>query len=369
MICAGFEPHQRREIDELIDAGVGGVALFARNIAGGPNEVAAHIADLKARATGAGHPLYVGIDQEGGRVARLREGFSRVPSMRELGATGDLNLIRDAGDLVGRELRAVGVDVNWAPCVDVDTNPANPVIATRSFGRDPAFVSAAGVALLEGLQRRGVAACAKHFPGHGDTSQDSHHDLPRLRHDLARLEAVELPPFEACIRAGVASVMSAHVIFEPLDGHAPATLSPLVLGGLLRDRFGFDGVIFTDDMEMAAVAAHFGFEDAVVRAVLAGADVLTICHSPERQRGAISAIVAAVRDGRIGEGRLHESARRIERLCERYVHPLPAEPSIGVFATEEHQRLRQRVEGAGTQERAADPTVFRPGDQGITLNA
>jgi beta-N-acetylhexosaminidase len=233
--------------------------------------------------------------------------------MRALGDTGDEVLAREAGRLLGSELRAVGIDQDFAPVVDVDTNPANPVIGDRSLSRDPEVVSRLGAALAQGLQAAGVAACAKHFPGHGDTSQDSHRDLPRLPHALARLEQVELAPFRALARAGVASVMTAHVVFEALDPVRPATLSPAVMR-LLRDRVGFEGCAISDDLEMKAVSEHFPLEEAAPAAVAAGVDALLVCHQAEVQHRAVDLVRAAVERGEIPAARIAEARARIARL-------------------------------------------------------
>ena len=236
LFCVGFHgTSPSPEVKELVRRGVHGVILFARNVVDA-EQVAALVAELK---TYAGRPLLVAVDQEGGRVARLRgpQGFTELPPMRALGERGDAALAREVGALLGRELRAVGIDQDYAPVVDVDTNPANPVIGDRAFSRDPEVVGRLGAALAEGLQAQGVAACAKHFPGHGDTSQDSHLELPCLPHAMERLDRVELAPFRALARAGVAAVMTAHVVFEALDPVRPATLSAKVMR-LLRERDG-----------------------------------------------------------------------------------------------------------------------------------
>ena len=352
-LCCGFDSAHRDDLDALIDRGLGGVVLFSRNITGGPDEVAALTADLKRRA--GDRPLYVAVDQEGGRVARLREGFTAVPAMREI--TSDA-LAADAGTVLGRELRAVNIDVNFAPVADVDTNPLNPVIGDRSFGRDPSTVGRRAAALLTAMQAEGVAACAKHFPGHGDTSQDSHTSLPTLPHDLARLDRIELPPFRDCVAAGAASVMTAHVLLPALDADVPATLSRRVLTGLLRDRLGYDGVVFSDDLEMAGVAAHHDLGDAAVRTVLAGADVALICHTPARQVAALDALEKAIRDGALSRERLAQSLRRLDALCARFVRPPTGVRPTEAFASAVHQRLRQRVV-SGVAE-GADPTRYHP---------
>jgi beta-N-acetylhexosaminidase len=320
LFCVGFHGKTASaEVKELVRRGVHGVVLFSRNVEDAA-QVASLVAELK---TLAGRPLLVAIDQEGGRVARLRapQGFTELPPMRALGDTADPALAREVGALLGRELRAVGIDQDYAPVVDVDTNPANPVIGDRALSRDPEVVGRLGAALAEGLQSQGVAACAKHFPGHGDTSQDSHKDLPRLPHALERLRAVELLPFRALARAGVASVMTAHVVFEALDPRRPATLSPEVMR-LLREEAGFEGCAVSDDLEMKAVAEHFPLEEAAPGAIAAGVDALLVCHRAEVQHRAIDLVRRAVEEGRVARGRLAEARARVAALL-RYAGPPP----------------------------------------------
>jgi beta-N-acetylhexosaminidase len=352
LLCVGFQgTTPSPEVLELIRRGVHGVVLFARNVVDA-EQVAALSAELKRAA---GRPLLVAIDQEGGRVARLRapEGFTELPPMRALGELGDAALAREVGALLGRELRAVGVDQDYAPVVDVDTNPANPVIGDRSLSRDPEVVGRLGAALAQGLQSAGVAACAKHFPGHGDTSQDSHKDLPRLPHALERLERVELAPFRALARAGVAAVMTAHVVFEALDPRRPATLSPEVMR-LLRDRVGFQGCAISDDLEMKAVAEHFPLEEAAPGSVAAGVDALLVCHTPDVQHRAIDLVRAAVEDGRISRARLAEARARVSALCA-YAGPAPDPRTVRArLRTREHLAIAARIPRHAT---GHDPTV------------
>jgi beta-N-acetylhexosaminidase len=283
-------------------------------------------------------------------VQRLREPFTIIPPMRAVGQAGDAGLAYELGRVLARELRAVNVDMDLAPVLDVDTNPANPVIGARSFGRTPQLVSEMGVALLRGLQDAGVAACAKHFPGHGDTSQDSHHDLPRLEHAMDRLESVELIPFRAAIGAGVAAIMSAHVIFTPIDAARPATLSRPVLDGLLRKQLGFAGPIVSDAMEMKAIADHFGFADAIVRGADAGIDLFMVCHSAAQQNEAIDALVHAVERGDLSRERLDDAGRRLDALFARYVKPPRRGPLPERIGSAEHRavahRVTQRVDAA-----------------------
>jgi beta-N-acetylhexosaminidase len=335
LFCVGFAgTAPSPEVLELVRRGVYGVVLFSRNV-----ESAAQVAELThALKRAAGRPLLVSVDQEGGRVARLRarHGFTELPPMRALGDAGDEGLAREVGALLGRELRAVGIDQDYAPVVDVDTNPANPVIGDRSPGRDPERVARIGAALARGLQSEGVAACAKHFPGHGDTSQDSHAELPRLPHGLERLRAVELRPFRTLARAGVASVMTAHVVFEALDPSRPATLSPSVMR-LLREDCGFDGPALSDDLEMAAVAAHFPLEVAVPGALAAGVDALLVCHRAEVAHRAIDLARAAVERGTVTKERLAEARRRVGALVG-WAAP-PQEPRSGLAALRRPEAL------------------------------
>ncbi|MCA9660772.1 MAG: beta-N-acetylhexosaminidase, partial [Myxococcales bacterium] len=212
----------------------------------------------------------------GGRVQRLRDPFTVWPPMRRVGEHGDLEATAAVAEALAVELADYGIGLDFAPVVDVDTNPQNPVIGDRSFARTAAKVSDHARAFIRAMQGRGVAACAKHFPGHGDTTSDSHLELPRLEHDLDRLRAVELPPFAAAVAAEVATVMTAHVLFPRLDRKRPATLSPPIMA-ILREELGYDGFIFSDDLEMRAVADHFSVEQRTYGPLEAGVDGLLVC--------------------------------------------------------------------------------------------
>jgi beta-N-acetylhexosaminidase len=351
LLCVGFHGDRPSpEVLELIRRGVRGVILFSRNLVDA-EQVAGLTGALKREA---GRPLLISIDQEGGRVARLRarHGFTELPPMRRLGEADDERLAFDAGALVGRELRSVGVDLDYAPVVDVDTNPLNPVIGDRSLSRQPERVGRLGAALARGLQSAGVAACAKHFPGHGDTSQDSHLTLPRLAHSLDRLEAVELPPFTALARAGVAAVMTAHVVIESLDRLRPATLSPAVLR-LLRETCGFDGACISDDLEMKGISQHVPLEVAAPGAVAAGVDQLLVCHTAAVQHRTIDLVRAAVETGRISRARLAEATARVEGLL-RWAGPPPDPRAVrAALRTREHLALAETLGGPGA---GHDPT-------------
>jgi len=302
--------------------GVGQVILFARNV-DGPEQVAELVRELQGIAREAGHdlPLMVGVDQEGGRVARLRAPWTVWPSLRALGRLDSPEHAERMGRALADELLPCGIRWDFAPVVDVDTNPKNPVIGDRSFGADAGLVGRLGAAMVRGLQGGGVAACAKHFPGHGDTDLDSHHDLPAVTHSRSRLEEVELPPFRAALDAGVAAVMTCHVLVPELDETRPATLSPTIVPALLREGMKFDGVVVTDDMEMKAVAKGWGAGEAAVLAAAAGCDLIAFCKTPASQVEAIEALVRAQEQERLKVRAMDDAVARLRRLKETFLLP------------------------------------------------
>lgn len=321
VLTVGFEGHLLGDsLKRLLDANVAGVVLFARNI-----DTAAQVAELvRSIKEYAGRPIYVGIDQEGGLVQRLRRGFTRFPAMRSVGLQKDVALAHQVGRILGQELRAVGVDVNFAPVLDVDTNPNNPVIGSRSLSSDPALVARLGVAMGQGMQSSGVASCGKHFPGHGDTAQDSHIDLPRLNHSLERLWSVELVPFRAWADAKLAALMTAHVVFECVEAHLPATMSRFVLDDILRKKLQYDGLVFSDDLEMKAICEHFGYQQAALFGLAAGVDNFLCCHSEHVARNLLGYVTRGVLEGTVDKQRLDEARRRSNTLAETWARP--AEP-------------------------------------------
>jgi beta-N-acetylhexosaminidase len=340
MFCIGFEGASiTSELRDVIQRGVSSVILFTRNYQS-PAQLAELCCEIKSLASSERSPsdgggIMICIDQEGGRVQRLREPFTIIPSMREIGRRNDSIEARKVGRVMARELRAVNIDMNLAPVLDVDSNPHNPVIGERSFGSDPHLVARMGCALIDGLQSSGMAACGKHFPGHGDTSIDSHLDLPRLIHDIDRLKRVDLLPFAAAIKSGVSSIMCAHVLFDALDPEFPATMSAAVIDQLLRKQMKFDGVVCSDDLEMKAIIDHYGIEDAVVRGASAGVDLFFVCKEHELQYRAIDALSAAVKRGDVSTQRIKESNRRLDALFETYVRPGSrwSERSVTMFSS------------------------------------
>jgi len=263
----------------------------------------------------------IAVDQEGGRVSRLPKGFTIFPPCEVLGRCNSTELAYAAAATIAKELRAVGINMNMAPVLDVNSNPDNPVIGDRAFGSTPDPVSELGWATAAGLQDHQVVACGKHFPGHGDTNADSHKELPVVEVPRERLDLIELPPFRHAVAQGVATVMTAHVLYRALDEKLPATLSSMIITDLLRHNMRYDGMVLTDDLEMHAIIDHYGIEDAAVRAVLAGCDVLLICKDRDREVAAFTAIEQAVASGIISIERLNLSVARIVRVKERFVAP------------------------------------------------
>ncbi|WP_328620346.1 glycoside hydrolase family 3 protein [Streptomyces sp. NBC_00354] len=297
-----------------VGEGLTAVGLFGRNIAS-PEQLAALTAQLRAERD----DVLVAIDEEGGDVTRLEvRGGSSFPGNLALGAVDDTALTRDVARELGRRLAQCGVNLNWAPSADVNSNPDNPVIGVRSFGADTHLAARHTAAYVEGLQAAGVAACTKHFPGHGDTNVDSHHALPRIDVDLDTLVARELVPFRAAIEAGTKAVMSAHILVPALDPTRPATLSPQILTGLLRKELGYEGLIVTDGMEMNAIAGTYGIERGSVLAIAAGADAICVGGGLADEATVLrlqGALVAAVREGALPAERLADAAARVRALA------------------------------------------------------
>ncbi|MFG3118175.1 glycoside hydrolase family 3 protein [Streptomyces sp. NPDC048197] len=331
------------------------VGLFGRNVAN-PGQLAA----LTGRLRREREDVLVAVDEEGGDVTRLEvRGGSSFPGNHALGAVDDPALTRAVARELGRRLAECGITLNWAPSADVNSNPDNPVIGVRSFGADPHLVARHTAAYVEGLQSAGVAACTKHFPGHGDTAVDSHLDLPRITADLATLQERELVPFRAAVAAGTRAVMSAHILLPALDGDRPATLSPAALHGLLRapateGGLGFDGLIVTDGMEMQAISATYGIERGSVLALAAGADAICVGGGLADEDIVLrlrDALVAAVRDGELPEERLADAAARVRALARWTVAAGEgaagerAAPAPGIGLTAARRALRRTAGG------------------------
>jgi beta-N-acetylhexosaminidase len=325
---------------------LGGVTLFSRNI-----EAAEQVAELSVdlQALAGDVPLWVSVDQEGGRVARLRKPFTEWPPMAVLGRSGSADLASRFAAALGAELRAVGVTLDYAPVLDIHTNPQNPVIGDRALADSAAEVARLGAAIVRALQDNGVAACGKHFPGHGDTSVDSHLDLPLVEHPPDRIRRVECVPFREAIDAGVAFVMTAHLLVPSLDDERPATLSPRIVQAMLREELGFPGVILSDDLEMKAIAKSYAVPEAAVQAIVAGCDAVLVCSGDvEMQAATLEALVYAVEQDRISYKRLEDAHKRLRRAKERFLAaPVAQAPGSArlrqVLGCDAHQRIAEEM--------------------------
>ncbi|MBT9144977.1 MAG: Beta-hexosaminidase [candidate division WS2 bacterium] len=321
LIMAGFpSPNFDRYMEKLIkEYNVGNIILFSRNI-GSIGDTAELISLIQLNMIKYNQvPAFIGVDQEGGDVSRIRHTSLMFPCNMAFGAAGIPGSTRQQGLFTGEKLRAMGINLNIAPVLDVNNNPENPIIGTRSYGDHPDKVAELGCAYIEGLQHKGVVATAKHFPGHGDTDIDTHLGLPSVSYGRDRLEKVELYPFQKAVEAGVAAVMTAHIIFPVLDGESrPATISYPILTELLRRQMGFQGIIITDCIEMKAVLDNYGVEKTAVEALKAGADMICISHTLDFQIRSVEAIKNAVKSGELSELRIDESVGRILGLKEKY---------------------------------------------------
>jgi beta-N-acetylhexosaminidase len=306
---------------------LGGIILFARNVSA-PEQVAE--ISREARTMAQELPLWVSVDQEGGRVARLKAPFTIWPPMLTLGRSGDEGLAERFAAALAAELKAVGITLDYTPVLDILTNPKNPVIGDRALAERAEDVARLGRTIVRVLQREGIAACGKHFPGHGDTAVDSHHELPLVEHPPDRLDAVELVPFRAAIAEGVAAIMTAHILMPAMDEERPATLSPAIVDGLLKQKLGFGGLVVSDDLEMRAISGRYGLPEATVAAIAAGCDAVLMCGaSQEPQAAALEALVKAVEDGALPVKRVEDALARHRRMKERFLAPARPAPLTG----------------------------------------
>jgi beta-N-acetylhexosaminidase len=330
-------PDALRDIVASFD--LGGVIYFARNIAEPVQvlELSREVAALRRD-----WPLWIAVDQEGGRVARLKSPFTEWPPAITLGRSGDESLARRFAGALAAELAAVGINLNTAPVLDVLTRRENPAVGDRALAERAEDVARLGVAIATALQAAGVAACGKHFPGHGDTGVDSHEELPVLEHDRRRLDAVELVPFRRAIEAGIAAIMTAHLLVLPLDEERPASMSPRIVQQLLKDALGFQGVVFSDDLGMKAVSATRSLGEAAVDAIAAGTDAVLLCNSsPEEQMIAIETIIRARETDRIAATRVDDAFRRQRLVKERFLAPSARRDAgpVGIIGSAAHRAV------------------------------
>jgi beta-N-acetylhexosaminidase len=347
LAIVGFDGHSvPAEVKALArEFDLGGVIFFARNVES-PEQVAELSRDSQALRSEL--PLWVSVDQEGGRVARLKRPFTEWPPMMTLGRAGaPLNdaLAERFARALAAELHAVGISLDYTPVLDVLTNPKNPVIGDRALAERAEDVARLGSIIIRTLQGEGIAACGKHFPGHGDTGVDSHFELPLIEHPPDRLDAVELVPFKAAIAAGVAAIMTAHILIPALDEEWPGTLSPTIVDGLLKKKLGYQGLVLSDDLEMKAISGRYGHNEATVRAIEAGCDAVLMCApKPEEQMAALEAIVHAVERDRLPLKRVEDALARHRRVKERFLAPPRSRAVTGaalraILGRDEHQAV------------------------------
>jgi beta-N-acetylhexosaminidase len=338
---AGYTiPPELRSLAREFD--LGGVIFFKRNVQH-PEQVAE--LSFEAQLLAQELPLWVSVDQEGGRVARLKRPFTEWPPMITLGRSGDEELARRFAKALADELKAVGISLDFAPVLDVHTNPKNPVIGDRALSERAEDVARLGRAIIQTLQGEGIAACGKHFPGHGDTSTDPHHEGALIEHPPDRLNAVELVPFRAAIDAGVAAIMTAHILVPALDEERPATLSSAIVGGLLKEQLGYGGLVLSDDLGMRAISDRYTLPEATVASIAAGCDAVLMCgDNQEPQVAALEAVIRAVEDGRLPVKRVDDALGRHRRAKERFLatsrrRPLGGSTLRASLGRDDHQAI------------------------------
>ncbi|MFT6396273.1 MAG: beta-N-acetylhexosaminidase [Bradymonadia bacterium] len=343
MLVAGFDgPSLPKHVAAALREGsLGGVILFARNV-DTPDQVAS--LNAQVYATRQDRLPIVSVDQEGGRVQRIKEPATRIPPMGMVGAANDADLCAKVGEVIGDELEAMGFNVDFAPIADVFTNPENTVIGDRAFGTDPEHCGRMAGALMLGLNQAGITACAKHFPGHGDTLLDSHFDLPQIDHGIERLRKVELRPFQRLIAARVPMIMTAHIMVPSIDTTHPITFSQNAISELLRQRLHFQGVVVSDDLEMKAVADRYSIEEMMALGVRAGVDLYLVCHTHEKWVEAFESLVHMGEKSSADRERIAMSAGRLRKLEVDYFRPWTRPNDLTTrLGTAEHHAIIDQV--------------------------
>ncbi len=336
------------EAEFIVKNNIGGIALFARNIES-PQQVHALCTQIQAvrHKTRDKTPLFIGVDQEGGRVARLKVApFTQWPALASLGKLDSTSVAFKFAMDMGAELQAVGINTNFAPSVDVLTNPTNTAIGDRSLSSDPEVVAKLASALVRGYIKSGIIPCAKHFPGHGNTVADSHEELPVEDITPERLRNVELVPFKKVIRARLDMVMTSHIQFPKIDPQYPVTLSEIFIKKILREELRFKNLVITDDLDMGALLKHYAVEEIPVRALEAGCDILLYCNKFDRPQIAIDAIEKALKSGRLSAKQIDESYNRV-MACKKEAlvnpDPMPLDKASAIVGHPDHDRLSKAI--------------------------
>lgn len=315
----GFKDQEvNEEAIQLIEENhIGGFILFSRNVLGGEQTMDL-LNGLKERNKNNPLPLFLSIDEEGGRVSRLPEEYPAIPAPKKIGDLDKEEVAFQYGKVLAMRLNTMGFNMNFAPVLDVNSNPKNPVIGDRAFGSNQDLVAAYGLEAMEGIKSKGVIPVAKHFPGHGDTSVDSHIDIPRVDKSLEEMKEVELVPFVQAVENGGDIIMVGHILFPQLDEEYPASLSNEIINGLLRDEMGFDGLVITDDLNMGAIMENYNISEAIIRYFKSGGDIALVCHGEEEEFNIFQTLKEEVAKGNISEAEIDEKVYRIIRVKDKY---------------------------------------------------
>lgn len=317
------DEHSRQLIENYH---VGGFILFKKNIQNA-NQMLLLLNSLKEANLDNKFPLFLSIDEEGGRVSRMPSEFLKFPTNKKIGALNNSDLSYQVGSIIGEELKSFGLNMDFAPVLDINSNPKNPVIGDRSFGTTPEIVSKLGIQTMKGLQSQNIISVVKHFPGHGDTSVDSHIGLPKVNNELVRLESFELIPFSAAIEDNVDAIMIAHILLPKLDPNNPASFSKTIISDILRIKMNFEGVVITDDFTMGAIVKNYSIGEAAVKSIQAGSDIILVCHGFDKQVAVIKALTDAAKTGKISLVTIDQSIYRILKLKEKYaLSDTPSKP-------------------------------------------
>lgn len=319
MVMSGIEGYTINDstVKLIKDYHVGGIIILGENIKSS-NQLLSLVNSLKTTNLSNKTPLFLSIDQEGGRVDRLSKEFIKLPDNKTIGNVNNSEFSYKIGQIIAEEIKSFGFNMDFAPVLDINSNPKNPVIGNRSFGANPQVVTKLGIETMKGIKSKGVISAVKHFPGHGDTSTDSHVGLPMVNHDLKRLKSFELIPFEAAIKNSVDVVMAAHILLPKIDAKYPSSMSKTIITDILRNGLKFNGVVITDDMTMGAVTKNYDIGDAAVTSVNAGCDIILVCHGYDNEVSVINSLKKAVQNGTIKEERVNESLYRILKLKSKY---------------------------------------------------
>ncbi|HEX2241733.1 MAG TPA: beta-N-acetylhexosaminidase [Gammaproteobacteria bacterium] len=347
MLMVGLSGHEltTAELKICQSHNFGGFILFSRNCC----DLAQIRSLCRSLCQVTSDTPFIAIDEEGGSVHRLPSPFTHFPPAARIGKTGNLDLAFRVGRAIAAELTLVGINLNFAPVLDVNSNAGNPIIGDRSFGTTPKQVAAMALAWSDGLRSMGIIPCGKHFPGHGHTDTDSHLQLPRVTKSLSELHAVELKPFLDACRGRIEALMTAHVVFPALDEELPATLSSRIVTGVLRQEFGYKGVVFSDDMEMKAISGNFDAGEAAVSSVRAGIDVLLYCHDLAKAAGIVELLCREARDDSQLLARIEESHARIDiikKRCLRRHGSLPDNGLLEHLIARDHRKLVDEIHGS-----------------------